>query len=146
PRRTEMKLVERGQHVDPSTALGPMSFHPGPDQPGQARRLYLDPEEIRKWRAGAPRRPLEVGPVEEEAEQFVVRILLRDEPGDLSFAVYAVPKPHWDEWWKSMESDLDEYSITAVANTKDSLPAGPIACPPDDTWVPGNQAWQVEGR
>ncbi|MBZ5637627.1 MAG: hypothetical protein LAO51_02600 [Acidobacteriia bacterium] len=117
-------------------------------------RLRLAPEAFRRWRALSPARVGEIGPVAEEADGFVIRVVLAEQAGRARVAVYTVPKRAWDNWWKNVEQDLAGREVRAVASASDPLPApraggdagGEATCLPGDSWDNGSLGAVPEGR
>lgn len=135
-------------------------------------RMNLDPDAFQRWRALAPERAGEIGPVIEEPDAFVIRVVVADEPRLIRIASYRVPKRTWDEWWNEMERSLASPEVRAVASTSIDLPTPrpnsavewsprgsslPIAgasdgmgggstCSPTDSWDNGSLGAVPEGR
>jgi N-acetylneuraminic acid mutarotase len=81
-----------------------------------------------------------VGPVTDEEDAFVVRIVLARSPDALRVARFAIAKGSWDAWWSRVGDSLDETTVSPVAG------AGPLSqasttsttCANDDQWVNGS--------
>ena len=161
PHRTVLDFVRigpLGSSRRTSEERGPLPS--GPQVPSP---MELGPDEFNRWLGRIPERSGEVGPLLEERDRFVIRILLRRDPDEVRVANYLVQKRRWDEWWKQIEGDLHEWSVAAVASGDQPLPIavnGPerewdmqggvlppahgeqvataFACIPDDTWDNGS--------
>jgi len=110
-------------------------------------RIELTPEEFDRYRARVPRAVGEIGPVEEERDGFVIRVVLSRTDDSARIATYLAPKRTWDEWWASVESRLEEASVQTAEPTDRPLPipgAVPSAalatpsCQTADTWTNGS--------
>jgi hypothetical protein len=83
-------------------------------------RVALDADEYARVRAAAPIEVDAIGPVTEEREAFVIRVLLRETMTSFTVATWAIPKVAWDSWWALHEPELD---ATAPAALDPPVPA-----------------------
>ncbi len=119
PRRRVAELIEV-----PAGSVSGATAAEFPSRPGDGPvRLRLAPEAFRRWRALSPERVGEIGPVAEQADEFVIRVLLAEQGDRARIASYAVPKRSWDDWWSEAERDLTGREVKAVASESDPLPA-----------------------
>jgi N-acetylneuraminic acid mutarotase len=114
-------------------------------------RMTVDAEEFARLRAKAPARVGEVGPIVEEDDRFVVRVVTAETPDRTTLASYVVPKTTWDAWWAEAGSAFESRAVFAVASPSDALPepqaaAGPPSCAPSDTWDNGQLGAVPDGR
>jgi N-acetylneuraminic acid mutarotase len=116
-------------------------------------RKSVDPETFQRWRALAPERPGEIGPVIEEPDAFVIRVILAEELHRIRIASYRVPKRTWDDWWSEVGRSLARADVRAVASTSIGLPTprpdstgGGSTCSPTDSWDNGSLGAVPEGR
>jgi N-acetylneuraminic acid mutarotase len=127
PRRTEWTITDAMEGSGPADRRG--------------RRLSVPAAELNAWRGRLPRDAGEVSPVTETRHGFLLQVKLEDRPGRLRAARYFVPKRTWDEWWRQVEPELDEYAVETVGSIGNPLPtstAFPPPCLPDDTWDNGS--------
>ncbi|MGH9867958.1 MAG: Kelch repeat-containing protein [Candidatus Polarisedimenticolia bacterium] len=112
----------------------------------RASRLELQPDEFDRYVARIPARIGEIGPVQEEREAFVTRVVLGHSENEVQVASFIVPKRSWDEWWGSFSGRLDWMSVNAVAPADGLLPLPESSgssvssddfCLADDTWDNG---------
>lgn len=157
PNRQVLELVRR----DHPRKLNGETPSAAPERAGlgpSGTRIELSPDEFERWRARAPRRIGEIGPVSEERDAFVVSVVLEEKTNEFRLAVYTIPKIHWETWWEKIAEDFDETVMTATAAHSvrvlstvprregafdagaraDAFDAGmspaPPNCVPDDTW------------
>ena len=134
--------LERTRRAGPSA--GP------PSAPGNGQdpsRLELAPGEFARYRARLPRGVGDVGPVAEERERFVVRVVLESSDETVRVASFVVRKAEWEEWWRSVSNRLDERSVQAAGESQDPLPAPQVkepetltasTCLDDERWDNGS--------
>jgi N-acetylneuraminic acid mutarotase len=72
---------------------------------------------------GVPKTPGEVGPVLEERDGFVFRVLLNQDAVGTRVASYSIAKERFEGWWKEVEPGLNEALIQPAASARDPLPA-----------------------
>ncbi len=72
---------------------------------------------------GVPKTPGVVGPVLEERDGFVFRVLLNQDAKGMRVASYSIAKERFEEWWKEVEPGLNEALIQPAASAQDPLPA-----------------------
>ncbi len=100
--------------------------------------LKVGKEEFEKIRSDAPQKTGEIGPVLEERDGFVVRIVLQEGPAETKIASYTVPKTTWDAWWSGVEAGLSQEAAQPVASGLFKLPGVSVesasSCVPDDVW------------
>ncbi len=110
-------------------------------------RLDLQFDAFDRYGARLPARVGEIGPIQEEREAFVIRVVLDRTQDEIKVATFVVPKLSWDEWWVSVEGGLVEASVDAVAAAVDSPPVPQTdrskilpdaTCLADDTWESGS--------
>ncbi len=160
PNRQVLEVIRR-EHFSvvngdsPAAATRQVAY----DFPGQP--LELSSEEFGRWRAHAPRTVGEIGPLVEEPDAFVMRVVLDETSDSTRLAVYTVPKTGWEAWWAGVADEFEEASVKPVAGSLGQLPATssssswgsyvgsgmPTAaegvgatsptCIPDDTWDNG---------
>ena len=141
----------------------------GPPSSRQSEPIELEKDGYDRWRARMPGRVGEIGPVVDEGEAFVVRVLLDEEDGRASAATYAVTKTPWIAWWAEVEENFHEdrarqvataqaaFSLRVPYTTSDAAAAGEEAassleaagassCPPDDSWDPDDVPSQRSGH
>jgi N-acetylneuraminic acid mutarotase len=106
------------------------------------------PEEFARERARAPAATGVVGPVREEADAFVVRVVLEEGPGFARIATFAVPKRPFDDWWEEASAALDPLAVRTVADPEAPLPVVSAAesCPPEDSWTRGTLGGPADPR
>jgi N-acetylneuraminic acid mutarotase len=75
-----------------------------------------------RLRAIAPARVGEIGPIVEEQDRFVIRVVLEDTPDLVRMATYSVPKSTWEDWWRVVAQDFESRDVPAVARDIDPLP------------------------
>ena len=116
------RLMEISVRPSESRASGPSVEIPpmGADEPV---RLHLSRREFDAARARAPERTGEIGPIDEEADAFVVHVVLSEEADRALIATYTVPKRTWDDWWAETEAALPVMAVKAVASPVAKLPA-----------------------
>ena len=107
--------------------------------------LTLTSEEFRSLLGRLPAQVGQIGPLEEDTERFVVRMVLAKEEGQLTVATWSVPKRSWDDWWRSVAPALDAGNVRTVASANDVLPEprgtdATDSCLPDDSWDNGSLA------
>lgn len=130
PRRTIVDLV----HGD-TPAQNPAAVVPG------IMSIPLGEEEFRVQRDRAPRAVGAIGPVVDQGDQFTIRIALDEDERHARIATYAVAKRSWDDWWSTVEKNLDgqepapltlpQIDFTELSKT---TPETPATCPSDDLW------------
>ncbi|HEU5179505.1 MAG TPA: MopE-related protein [Candidatus Polarisedimenticolia bacterium] len=85
----------------------------------------------------------ETGPVEEEPEAFVMRVVLQRDEDSIEIATFTVSKLSWEDWWGSVEGDLSAISVEPVATEdlfrplpapEDAAISSSTPCPPDNVW------------
>jgi N-acetylneuraminic acid mutarotase len=110
---------------------------------GQPPRLPLSSREFDELADRLPKGVGEIGPLVEEREGFLVRVLLDKSEDLLRIATFTVPKVLWDEWWDSVRDRLDEASLRAAIPASQLLPSpradsssgfSSATCLQDDTW------------
>lgn len=132
-RRTIEDIVRA---VDDSRTREPSSW--------QDARLELSSEAFDARRALAPKTVGEIGEIREDADSFVVEVLLQSTPRQFRLALFSVPKPSWDSWWSAHAREFDVTALHTVSSGVETLPrpvatgqaSGISACLPDDTWTP----------
>jgi len=141
PRRTLVELV-RSESGDLAARSTP-GLAPSPDGP---QREVLSPGDFTRWRARAPKRQGEIGPMVEEQTAFRLWTVLDEGEDRVALAMYAVPKRSWDGWWAEVRGRVAGRPVEIVASTTGALPApagtqaeGALesACIADDTWDNG---------
>lgn len=118
-----------------------------------ADRLELNTEDYLRWRAAAPEHVGEVGPLAEEAESFVVKVVLSTDARRSRVAVYVVRKTPWEQWWETNQSSFLEATVDTVASPSTGI-AAPFAagvavgarCVPGDSWSNSSFSSLPEGR
>jgi N-acetylneuraminic acid mutarotase len=143
PRRTLVEVVR----VDPVAGTEGVDARALGGGRIDSSRLELQPDAFDQVLTMMPYGRGEVGQVQDEREAFAIRVLLTmkekiKKEDTLRVATFVVRKLPWDEWWASVESDLQEASVEAVARADVSLPTLPSdrpevfssTCPGDDTW------------
>jgi N-acetylneuraminic acid mutarotase len=120
-----------------------------PERPHPARtisetaglRRDLEDDAFEPILGGLPAREGEPGPLEEDRDAFVVRVVLARSRDAVRVASFAVAKRPWEDWWREVEADLDPRSARTVASAEAILPAvpadgaGAAVCLPDDSWT-----------
>jgi N-acetylneuraminic acid mutarotase len=116
-----------------------------PEGAPDGRAIALSPDDYRRRRAAAPDRSGEIGPVQEERDAFVIRVVLGEGPGRFRMANFAVRKRSWDDWWTEASPAFDPSSVEPVAFAVSHSPlvelrpgAPGVSCVPDDTWDNGS--------
>ena len=118
------------------------------------RRITLASTEYSAARVTAPATIGSIGPVTEDTDAFVIRVLLEDGSTRFSEAVYVVPKRTWDDWWADRQPELDDPGAFIIDNsisdaelaalvsprssTLQTVPVSQPTCKPGDTWYPGS--------
>ncbi len=147
PRRHVTELVRT-----PSEADAGSRRDDGLEILGERRfRRTVAADEFARLRAGAPGRVGEVGPIVEEDDVFVVRVLLAEGHDRATLASYVVPKISWDAWWSEAAPSFESRTVATTAGASDTLPeprsaAGPPTCAPSDTWDNGGLGAIPDGR
>ncbi|HZM70421.1 MAG TPA: kelch repeat-containing protein [Candidatus Cryosericum sp.] len=141
----------------------------GPDRGPERRTMELSREEYGRWRSRAPDRVREIGPVQEEREAFVIRVVMEETASRSRIASFAVPKRDWEDWWGEVSPGLDADGVSAVARSTWRLPLEDLAargvasagggasgvagaggagapCPPNDVWNNGSLDDLPDGR
>jgi N-acetylneuraminic acid mutarotase len=164
PHRTVVAITSRANTgAEPHAPAAPTEVVRG-DGP---RTLELPPEEYSRLRSRAPQEVRAVGGIRESRDEFTITILLAESANSAQIATYAVEKPAWEEWWREVQSGLDESSVRTVAGSDHGLPteadgragfdpldsaastfplprswnpeiAAAAACPLDDLWDNGS--------
>ena len=86
-------------------------------------RMTVDAEEFARLRAGAPARVGEVGPIVDEDDRFIVRVVTAETPDRATLASYIVPKITWDAWWAEAGPAFESRVVLAVARPRGSIAA-----------------------
>jgi len=100
------------------------------DAPGS---LMLDPDDFAARKDNMAGWSEGISPVEEDRDAFLVRVLLKQEAGEIFLAIYREPKTTWEAWWKEIGPTLDARSVQpagAVASDvfeNSGAPAGSVA-------------------
>ncbi len=154
--------------LDPQAGgTGPEGSEPQvSDRPTGSNRTHLSSAEFERLRAQLVNGGGGIGPLTEEREGYVIRVLLDETPDELLVATYFVEKRSRDDWWVEVRNELEESRIVAVAIESGSPPelarcanteGGPggdtseapdarasgtqenhtVRCVPDDTWDNG---------
>jgi N-acetylneuraminic acid mutarotase len=113
------------------------------------REREIGAGDLARERGRAPAAAGVVGPVDEESDAFVLRVVLDEGPGFARIATFSVPKRSFDDWWSEAAAGFDPLAVRTVADPGVSLPAvaaGAEACPPDDSWVPGTLTGPADPR
>ncbi len=118
PDRTEIAVAR----VEADAAAADEAGHASPGRIGDPSFLELAPDQFDRFGGLAPDKVGEIGPLIEERDLFVSRILLEKGPDTLRVATFVVRKRSWDEWWKKAEHLLDAEAVRAVASGRDVLP------------------------
>jgi N-acetylneuraminic acid mutarotase len=92
-------------------------------EPGKPARLEATPEAFRQWRSRAPEKIGEVGPLIEEREAFLFRIVIEEGSRSVRLATYTVRKKSWDDWWKIVQRDLKDDEVKALASESNAIPS-----------------------
>jgi N-acetylneuraminic acid mutarotase len=111
--------------------------------------LHLSEKEFSKWRSLAPARQGTIGPVTDDGQLFIIRVVLSETPSATTIATYAFQKVSWDDWWAIHRNEFDESSVETVA--ADVVPLSVSSnstpeCKPADTWDRGALADVPEAR
>jgi N-acetylneuraminic acid mutarotase len=118
-------------------------------------RRELEPEEFARTRALFPGRVGEIGPVQEERDAFVIRVVLNSAEQVTRVATYVVRKRSWDDWFVSVAPRLDSESVQTTGSADAALPQpGPgttesltaPSCQTVDTWESGALDDLPQGR
>jgi hypothetical protein len=161
--RLDPRSERPGRTVVDLVRVGPVQQAAGRD--GRARSLAdrrvdpsrheLQPDEFDRYSTLLPAPVGAIGPVEEEREALVIRVVLNRTKDETKVATYAVPKLTWDEWWGSAAARLDEQSVSAPAPAEgpltvpgsgrlESLPTP--SCQTANTWDNGSLDNLPDGR
>ena len=98
-------------------------------------------------RARFPREGGKIGPIVEEREQFVIRVVLRETADEARVTSFRVNKTTWTEWWAGIERDLDEMVEAYLADVEsDPRPMRAIIVPHAGLIYSGRCAAQVFGQ
>jgi N-acetylneuraminic acid mutarotase len=147
PRRHATELIcrrpESAAGSTPDDGIGLLDEH--------RLRLTVSEEEFVRLRAGAPQRVGEVGPIVEEDDAFVLRVVMAEGEGRATLASYVVPKTTWDTWWSETGASFESHAVPTVASASDTLPeprgiGGPPTCAPGNTWDNGALGAVPDGR
>jgi len=114
-------------------------------------RERMTTAEFARFRALAPVDAGEVGPLVEDDERFVVRVVTAESHDRATLATYVVPKLTWDEWWRETGPGFESSPVPVVVDATTVLPAprvvaGPPTCAPSDTWDNGGLGAVPDGR
>ncbi|MFQ5720654.1 MAG: hypothetical protein ACE5IK_14035, partial [Acidobacteriota bacterium] len=82
------------------------------------RVLRVGPEELARWKGLFPARAGAVGGIQEEEDAYVIRALVRSEPGGIEGAFYRVPKVSWDDWWERVGDRFARREVSVVASAQ----------------------------
>ena len=96
--------------------------------------LQLPREQYENLRGRAPAGKGVIGPVQDEGDRFVMRIVLEEHPGSFLLGTFSVEKRTWDDWWASIEKRLDPLEAVTVSSSHDSLPVETVtlaSCSPE---------------
>ncbi|HEU5180978.1 MAG TPA: hypothetical protein VFW45_09305, partial [Candidatus Polarisedimenticolia bacterium] len=106
-RRTLVEMVRVESGDPPSESSRDPDAKDGASTP--LRSLRLPEDEYRRWRSRTPLRIGVAGPIEEERDAFVVRVLLEEDDHHARLAEYRTAKVSWDSWREMARTSLDEY-------------------------------------
>lgn len=121
PRRTVVDLQRGdGENVRPGPVTGSGRMGQGDSPP----RLALQADEFDGWRSRLPKRPGDVGPLEETPEAFLIRVVLEKSLDEIRLATFTVKKRGWEEWWQEVRDQFDERLAASVAEAE-----APVAMP-----------------
>ncbi len=141
-RRSVVELVR----LDGNTAAsGPSAFpRTRHGRVGGALRVELAADDFDRRRQRLPKQIGDVSEVHERRDDFLIEVLLDEQPYELRVAYYSVSKRTWDSWWREVQDDLLEDQVRAVPARDLPLPLigeqQATACTPDDTWDNGSFA------
>jgi hypothetical protein len=106
--------VEITRSIDAGTESDPLL--------GKRGRSPSDSEKFSRGRRRAPENVGEIGPVVEEADSFVIRIVLDEDATRARIAAYTVDKIGWDAWWQGTRDRIDASRVDTVALASEKLP------------------------
>jgi N-acetylneuraminic acid mutarotase len=112
----EHRVVVEGRVAEGKQGLGPDSREETSPGRGTLPVLSFAAEEFIRWRARAPEKVGEVGPLIEDRESFRFQVVLREEKSSATVATYTVAKKSWDAWWAENGAAFQELSVPAVAS------------------------------
>ena len=128
-RLIELRLRSEGAHPVEDGVELPAEGAGGPV------RLRVGPAAFKAWRHLTPEHPGDAGPVVEERDAFVVRVLISEGPDQALIACYRIPKRTWDDWWGEMEAGFAAREVKAVASPAVPLPE-PSTPAASASWLP----------
>jgi N-acetylneuraminic acid mutarotase len=117
PNRSEIAVSRLADGGGADTSSSAPAVGPDPSL------LPLPADEFDQFASLAPEAPGEIGPLIEEGDHFVVRVLLEREPAAMRVAAYVVRKTSWDEWWTEEAKHLDGDKVRAASSGRGTLPA-----------------------
>jgi N-acetylneuraminic acid mutarotase len=145
PRRFESELVRVEPGDDGANERAPI--RPSGGQPA-AQPIELVPDRYAQQRAKAPDLAGEIGPMQEEPEAFVIRVVLEEQPGRSRLATFTVRKRTWNDWWTEASRGPSPRSVAAVASKDFPLPLAALArreggspAAQSDASCPSREAW-----
>lgn len=119
PNRTVVDLRSDGAGtIGPTPVMDSDRMGQGDNPP----RFALQAGEFDGLLSRLPKRPGEIGPLEEEdAESFHLRVVISRTTDELRLATFTVKKRGWEEWWLEVQGRFDERLAAGVAEAEAPL-------------------------
>ena len=104
----------------------------------------LPAEDFKKQRSHWPAGVGEASQVEEERDDFVIRVVLSETAKEMRGAAYHVPKTTWEAWWATVQNRVEHTRVRSVARVEGRAPVpalGPIRPSADEPTDGAPRPW-----